>query len=152
MKPFEGVKIIDLSTVIAASSAARIFADQGAEVIKVETLGGDLHRVQGVILGVRADKDENPVFDVENANKTFIALDLKSSAGKEILFKLLQDADVLITNYREDALSRLRLTYDDLSGEFPGLVYGHINAYPVTDDNADRRKSWPVAVTRPISR
>lgn len=89
MKPFEGVKVVDLSTVIAASSAARIFADQGADVIKVETLSGDLHRVQGAILGVPAEKDENPVFDVENANKRFIALDLKSPAGKKILFKLL---------------------------------------------------------------
>jgi len=138
VKPFEGVKIIDLSTVIAASSAARILADQGAEVIKVETLGGDLHRVQGVILGVRADKDENPVFDLENANKTFIALDLKNSAGKKILFKLLKDADVLITNYREDALSRLGLTYDDLSREFPGLVYGHINAYGEKGEEAQK--------------
>ncbi len=52
MKPIEGVKIIDLSTVIAASSAARILADQGLDVIKVESLSGDLHRVQGAILGV----------------------------------------------------------------------------------------------------
>ena len=129
MKPFEDVKIIDLSTVIAASSAARIFADQGAEVIKVESLSGDLHRVQGAILGVPAEKGENPVFDVENANKTFIALDLKSPAGKNILLKLLDGADVLITNYREDALARLGLTYDELSSQFPGLVYGHVNAY-----------------------
>ena len=138
MKPFEGVKIIDLSTVIAASSAARIFADQGAEVIKVETLSGDLHRVQGVILGVRADKDENPVFDVENANKKFVALDLKSPAGKKILFELLQDADALITNYREDALTRLGLTYDDLRSQFPGLVYGHVNAYGEKGEEAGK--------------
>lgn len=56
MKPFEGVKVVDLSTVIAASSAARIFADQGADVIKVETLSGDLHRVQGAIMGYRRRK------------------------------------------------------------------------------------------------
>jgi len=136
MKPFEGVTVVDLSTVIAASSAARILADQGAEVIKVETLGGDLHRVQGAILGVPATEEENPVFDVENANKTFIALDLKSAAGREILFKLLQRADILITNYREDALARLGLAYDDLCDEFPGLVYGHINAYGEKGDDA----------------
>lgn len=129
MKPFEGVKIIDLSTVIAASSAARILADQGAEVIKVEPLGGDLHRVQGAILGVPAARDENPVFDLENANKRFVSLDLKSPAGAKVLFDLLEGADVLITNYREDALARLGLTYDELSDRFPGLVYGHINAY-----------------------
>jgi crotonobetainyl-CoA:carnitine CoA-transferase CaiB-like acyl-CoA transferase len=129
VKPFEGVKVVDLSTVIAASSAARILADQGAEVIKVEALGGDLHRVQGAILGVPAQADENPVFDVENANKTFVALNLKSPEGNRVLRDLLKDADVLITNYREDALARLGLTYDDLRGDLPGLVYGHINAY-----------------------
>jgi crotonobetainyl-CoA:carnitine CoA-transferase CaiB-like acyl-CoA transferase len=129
VKPFEGVKVVDLSTVIAASSAARILADQGAEVVKVESLSGDLHRVQGAILGVPIEKDENPVFDVENANKAFISLDLKSPAGRKILYDLLRQADVLITNYREDALARLGLAYDDLRSEFPGLVYGHINAY-----------------------
>lgn len=136
MKPFQGVKIVDLSTVIAASSAARIFADQGAEVIKVETLSGDLHRVQGAILGVPATQDENPVFDVENANKQFIALDLKSPAGKKILLKLLEKADALITNYREDALKRLGLNYEALSGLFPGLVYGHVNAYGEEGEDA----------------
>jgi crotonobetainyl-CoA:carnitine CoA-transferase CaiB-like acyl-CoA transferase len=129
MKPFEGVKVVDLSTVIAASSAARIFADQGADVIKVEPLSGDLHRIQGTILGVRADKDENPVFDIENANKSFVSVDLKSPAGTKILFDLLEDADALITNYREDALVRLGLTYEELKDRFPGLVYGHVNAY-----------------------
>jgi len=138
VKPFEDVKIIDLSTVIAASSAARILADQGARVIKVESLSGDLHRVQGAILGVPAGKDENPVFDLENANKEFIALDLKSAAGKKILFGLLQDADVLITNYREDALARLGLSYDDIRNEFPGLVYGHVNAYGEQGEDAQK--------------
>ena len=129
MKPFEGVKVVDLSTVIAASSAARILADQGADVVKVEALSGDLHRVQGAILGVPAQADENPVFDVENANKRFVALDLKSVEGKRVLLDLVKEADVLITNYREDALARLGLTYDDLRTDFPGLVYGHVNAY-----------------------
>ena len=138
MKPFEGVKVVDLSTVIAASSAARILADQGAEVIKVEPLNGDLHRVQGVILGVRAEKGENPVFDIENANKSFISIDLKSPAGTDILFRLLQDADALITNYREDALARLGLDYESVSSRFPGLVYGHINAYG--EKGAEARK------------
>lgn len=136
VKPFEGVKVVDLSTVIAASSAARILADQGAEVIKIESLSGDLHRVQGPILGVPADKDENPIFDVENANKTFVALDLKRPAGKEILLKLVAGADALITNYREDALARLDLTYDALSSRFPGLVYGHVNAYGEKGEDA----------------
>ncbi len=138
MKPFQGVKVVDLSTVIAASSAARILADQGAEVIKVEPISGDLHRVQGVVLGVPGDKDENPIFDLENANKAFISLDLKSRAGTKILFDLLEDADVLITNYREDALTRLGLTYDELSERFPGLVYGHVNGYGEKGEEAGK--------------
>lgn len=138
MKPFEGVKIVDLSTVIAAASASRIFADQGADVIKVEPLSGELHRLQGMAFGVGNDKDENPVFDVENANKSFISLDLKSAAGKEIVFKLLKDADVLITNYREDALARLGLRFDDIQKQFPGLVYGHINGYGQKGNEAQK--------------
>ncbi len=138
MKPFSGVKVIDLSTVIAASSAARILADQGAEVIKVEALGGDLHRVQGAILGVPIKNDENPVFDIVNANKSFFALDLKHPSGKKILYKLLEDADAIITNYREDALERLGLTYEQLSKDFPGLVYGHVNAYGEKGEDAQK--------------
>lgn len=129
MKPLEGVKVVDLSTVIAASSTARIMAEQGAEVIKVEPPEGDLHRVQGAILGVPVVPGENPVFDVVNANKRFIALDLKSEDGRTVLLELIRNADVLITNHREDALKRLGIAYDDLKTEFPGLVYGHINAY-----------------------
>lgn len=129
VKPFQGLRVVDLSTVIAASSAARILADQGADVIKVETPAGDLHRVQGAILGVPVEPHENPVFDLENANKRFIALDLKTANGQGVLLKLLESADVLITNYREDALGRLGLSYDTLSPRFPGLVYGHVNAY-----------------------
>jgi crotonobetainyl-CoA:carnitine CoA-transferase CaiB-like acyl-CoA transferase len=94
--------------------------------------------VQGAILGVPIESDENPVFDIVNANKRFISLDLKSPAGNEILLKLLREADVLITNYREDALARLGLTYDELRNEFPGLVYAHVNAYGEKGEEAQK--------------
>lgn len=129
MKPLEGIRIVDLTTFIAGAGAARILADQGADVIKIEPIEGDPTRIQGALLTCPIKDDENPQFDVENANKKLISVNLKEKEGLEIVFKLLENADVLITNYREDALKKLQLTYEELSAKYPRLVYGQVNSF-----------------------
>jgi cinnamoyl-CoA:phenyllactate CoA-transferase len=80
---------------------------------------------------------ENVTFDLENANKRSIALDLKSEAGKAILFKLLEGADVFLTNWRPQALIKNGLDYDSLKTRFPKLVYGSLSGYGETGPAKD---------------
>lgn len=128
-KTLQGVKVIELSTFIAVPACARFFADNGADVIKVEAKGGDAVRWNGVSEGRSGSPYENTTFDLENANKKGIVLNLKSEKGKEILFKLLSDADVFLTNWRPQALQKNGLTYESLHEKFPKLVYGTLTGY-----------------------
>lgn len=137
-KILTGVKVLELSTFVAAPGCAKVLADWGADVIKVEPRFGDLWRVQGRALGMPISPDENPCFDVENGNKRGVSIDLKSEEGLNILYKLLEQCDVMITNYREAALKKLGLTYDELSQKFPGLVYGQILGFGEKGPEKDR--------------
>jgi len=124
-----GLKVIELSTFIAVPACARFFADNGADVIKVEAKGGDAVRWNGVSEGRSGSPYENTTFDLENANKRGIVLNLKDPVGKEILFKLLADADIFLTNWRPQALEKAGLTYEALHEKFPKLIYGTLTGY-----------------------
>ncbi|HEY3423230.1 MAG TPA: CaiB/BaiF CoA-transferase family protein [Negativicutes bacterium] len=128
-KPLAGIKVIDFSAYAAAPGAARILADQGAEVIKVEPATGDPFRSTGALLTIPVKDGYNPAFDIENANKQLISIDVRIGKGKEIFYRLLANADVLVTNYREDALARMEVRYEDLKEQFPRLVYGSVTGY-----------------------
>jgi len=125
----EGVKVVDLTTYAAAPMAGRMLADFGAEVIKIEPLSGDPFRNFGLSCGAPVDELENPCYQLENANKRGITLNLKSDEGKEILFKLLKDANIFLTNTRMEALKKMQLSYEDLQPMFPHLIYGHISGF-----------------------
>jgi cinnamoyl-CoA:phenyllactate CoA-transferase len=125
----KGLRVIELATFIAVPACARFFADQGAEVIKIEAAGGDAVRWNGTSEGRPDDPYENTTFDLENANKRGAVLNLKAPEGKEILFRLLADADVFLTNWRPQALERMGLTYEALHERFPKLVYGTLTGY-----------------------
>jgi len=103
-KPLAGVKVVEMATFVAGPVAARLLADLGAEVIKVERPEGDAWRATGVsYLPKRFSKDENPVFDIYNAGKKHVALNLKTQEGMEAFHRLLGEADVFITNTRPRA-------------------------------------------------
>lgn len=128
--PLSGIKVLDLSTFVAAPVCARLLADMGAEVIKVERPDGDTWRLTGkAYIPDRFSDAENPVFDIYNSGKKHIALDLKTDDGKEVFFKLLAQADVFVTNTRPAALKRLGISYEDLKEQFPSLVYGIVLGY-----------------------
>ena len=124
-----GLKIIELSTFIAVPACARFFADLGADVIKVEARGGDAVRWNGTSEGRSDSPYENTTFDLENANKRGVVLDLKKPEGKEILFRLLADADIFLTNWRPQALEKNGLDYAALHARFPRMVYGTLTGY-----------------------
>lgn len=129
-KPLAGVKVVELSTFVAGPVSARLLADLGAEVIKVERPEGDAWRATGIsYLPNRFSKDENPVFDIYNAGKKHVALNLKSKEGMEAFHRLLAEADVFITNTRPRALKRLGLSYEDIQEKYPSLVYGILLGY-----------------------
>jgi crotonobetainyl-CoA:carnitine CoA-transferase CaiB-like acyl-CoA transferase len=125
----DGIKIIELSSFVAAPSCAKVLADWGAEVIKVEPIQGDNLRIVGGVYNSPAKEEENPMFELENGNKKGVAINTRSEKGKEVLEKLLKDADVFITNVREKALVRSGLSYGQLKDKFPGLIHAHILGY-----------------------
>lgn len=129
-KPLSGIKVIDLSTFVAAPVCSRLLADMGAQVIKVEHPKGDAWRQTGIsYLPSRFSNDENPVFDIYNSGKQHIAIDLKTEEGKAVFFRLLEDADVFVTNTRVAALRRLGISYEDLKDRFPKLIYAIVLGY-----------------------
>lgn len=128
--PLSGVKVVELTTYVAAPACGRILADWGAEVIKVEPPSGDVWRSAGSRqLSTVSTEEENPCFDIVNANKQSIALNLKTPEGMEVLHRLLATADVFLTNTRDIALRRLGLDYDSLRAHYPRLIGAVITGY-----------------------
>ena len=137
-KPLEGVRVIELSTFVAAPVCGRMMADMGAEVIKVESPSGDGWRNTTVTYKPRIyHENHNPVFDLYNTGKKHISLNLKSQEGMAAMHKLLEKADVFITNTRPAALNRLGLGYEQLKKQYPGLIYAMILGYGEKGPDAD---------------
>ena len=130
MRPFEGVKILDCTHVLAGPFTAYQLAVLGADVIKVEDPnepdqsreGGGDHALNKTRMGTS--------FLTQGSNKRSIALDLKTEGGREALKRLVRDwADVLIENYRPGAFKALGLGYEDLSRLKPKLIYASMTAF-----------------------
>lgn len=134
--PLAGVRVLDISQVMAGPYACMLLGDLGADVIKIEPPGtGDQTRGS---MGFRMKGADSLGFINMNRNKRSVALDLKSPAGKEVLLKLAKDADILVENYRPGALKRLGLGYEVLKEINPRLVYTSISGFGQTGPWADR--------------
>ena len=125
----KGVKVVELATFVAAPSCTKLLADWGADVIKVEALFGDAIRGMGGTFNAPMTDEENPMYELENGNKKGIAIDIKEEKGMEVLFKLLEEADVFVTNIREQSLAKSGLSYHQLKDRFPKLIHAHILGY-----------------------
>lgn len=128
-KPLKGVKVIDLTYFIAGPGTAKILADWGADVIKVEPSFGDPGRKTGAGMTMPVTDDINPLYNTYNANKKGLSLNLKTEEGLRILYELLKDANVFVSSYRTGALKRLGLDYDTLKVKFPHLIWAQINGF-----------------------
>jgi len=127
MKPLEGVKILDFTHAYSAVYAGQVLADLGAEVIKIEPKGGEQSRQWPPF---SKDYDNRSCYyGTFNRNRTAISIDLKKDEGKEIVYKLLEDADVLLVNMRNGAMDKLGFGYEDLKVKYPKLVYSTLNGY-----------------------
>jgi crotonobetainyl-CoA:carnitine CoA-transferase CaiB-like acyl-CoA transferase len=117
--PLNGVKILDLTTVVMGPYATQILADLGADVVKVEPPEGDVMRYAWPA----RHAGMGHIFLHANRNKRAIALDLKQDAAREALLVLAKDADVLVYNIRPQAMARLKLAYEDLRAVNPRIIY-----------------------------
>ncbi|MBM3356588.1 MAG: CoA transferase [Betaproteobacteria bacterium] len=118
--PLEGVRVVDLTSVVVGPLATQILADHGADVIKVESKAGDLVRVMN---GASVTPGMGAKFLHLNRNKRSIALDLKNPAGHDALKRLLARADVMIWNNRPPSMARMKLAYEDVRAVNPKLIY-----------------------------
>ncbi len=128
MLPLEGIRIIDFTQVMMGPSATQMLGDFGADVIKIENpRGGDLSRTS---FGATDEVGlNNPIFCSLNRNKRSLALDLREDSNKEIIYALVRDADVVISNFRAGVMDRLGFGYDKLSEINPKLVYASGSGY-----------------------
>ena len=110
IKPLEGVKILDLSSILMVPYCTRILADLGAEVVKIESLAGDNTRY----IGPYKNKGMGAVFLNLNRNKKSVSVDLKTKLGKNIIYRLASKSDVFVSNIRKSALSKLGLNHKTL--------------------------------------
>ncbi|MCI6887189.1 MAG: CoA transferase [Lachnospiraceae bacterium] len=128
-KPLEGIRVIEFANFVAAPAAGRLLTDWGASVIRVESFAGDSWRFYGRNCGVPVTEQENPLFDIYNANKRDILINTKIEEGRQVLLRLLKEADVFLTNNRQKALVKAGLDYDSLKEEFPRLIYAQVTGY-----------------------
>jgi crotonobetainyl-CoA:carnitine CoA-transferase CaiB-like acyl-CoA transferase len=126
---FDGLKVLDVASFIAGPGAATVLSDFGADVIKIEPPGaGDLQRVLAS-LPPNPRAHANYAWHQTNRNKRGMAINLKSAGGTQILERLVKWADVLITNYPHPVRRKLHLTYDEVAGWNPRIVYADITGF-----------------------
>jgi crotonobetainyl-CoA:carnitine CoA-transferase CaiB-like acyl-CoA transferase len=125
--PLAGLRVLDLATVVAGPGATRYLADYGADVLKVERPGtGDSTRTMGLPVD---DEGTSAYWTVVARNKRCVTLDLKSPDGRATLLRLVDDAHVLVENFRPGTLERLGLAPDDLLARNPGLVILRVTGF-----------------------
>lgn len=138
-KAFAGLRVLDFSTTIAGPHCARMLADMGAEVIKIETDGGETMRTRPPLRN-----GCSTTFGQLNVGKKSVVLDLKSEDGKEAVRRLAATADILVENFRPGVMHRLRLDYDRLRTVNPRLIYCSISGYGQSGPSAELPAYAPV--------
>lgn len=136
--PLDGVRVLDLTQVMAGPFCTMILADLGADVIKVEPPGtGDLTRRMGGVR-MRSRGEDNAPFFALNRNKRSIVIDLKVGAGRESFYGLVRDADMVIDSFRPGVTKKLGIDYATLSSLKPDLICGSVSGFGQTGPHAQR--------------
>jgi crotonobetainyl-CoA:carnitine CoA-transferase CaiB-like acyl-CoA transferase len=133
--PLEGIRVLDLTLFQQGTYATAMLADLGADVIKIE--GPDSPDLGRWSAAVVAQEPLNAYFHSLNRSKRAICIDLKNEMGRNTFYKLVEDADVFVSNIRGPALKRLGLDYETLSKINPSLVYGRASGYGPYGPDAD---------------
>jgi crotonobetainyl-CoA:carnitine CoA-transferase CaiB-like acyl-CoA transferase len=143
-RALEGVRVLDVTQVMAGPFCAMQLADFGADVIKIEPPDGDSTRRMAGAAGT-----ESAAFNAVNRGKRGIVLNLKSPAGRDACIRLARRADIVIENYRPGVMRSLGLDYETLSADHPGLIYASISGYGQT--GPDREKGGFDLVAQGVS-
>jgi crotonobetainyl-CoA:carnitine CoA-transferase CaiB-like acyl-CoA transferase len=125
--PLEGIRVLDLTNVMAGPYCTMVLGDLGAEVIKLESLDGDSTRNFEPKVN-----DESYCFAVLNRNKKSISVDMKAPEGKAIVMKLAAQADIMIENFRPGVVKKLGIGYEDVKQVNPGIIYASMSGFGQT--------------------
>jgi crotonobetainyl-CoA:carnitine CoA-transferase CaiB-like acyl-CoA transferase len=139
----DGVRIVDLTQMLAGPYCTMLLADQGAEVIKVEPLDGDHTRIIGPYHDDDTLRSFGGYFASINRNKKSIAIDLKRREGRDLVMRLCEGADAVVENYRGGVMDRLGLGYETLHERHPKLVYATIRGFGDWRTGKSPYADWP---------
>jgi CoA:oxalate CoA-transferase len=131
--PLDGIRVLDFSIMLAGPYCARLLADVGADVIKIEPPEGDDMRLRTPVRD-----GHSAYFGQLNAGKRSLALDLKSAHAIKLVHRLVAETDILVENFRPGVMDRLGLGYDALRAINPRLIYCSISGYGQTGPDAER--------------
>src|SRR5260370_4682766 len=126
--PLQGLRVLDLTSMVLGPYATQVVADYGADVIKIESPQGDLMRKGGA----KKSPDMGALHLQLNRNKRSVVLDLKQALGRTILLRLCQTADVIVHNNRPTAMQRLKLSDKDVRAVNPRIIYVSLFGYGET--------------------
>jgi crotonobetainyl-CoA:carnitine CoA-transferase CaiB-like acyl-CoA transferase len=139
MKSLQGLRVLDFSTTIAGPHCTRMLSDMGADVIKIESDGGETMRTRPPVRS-----NCSAVFGGLNVGKKSVVLDLKSAKGVDAIRKLAGKSDILVENFRPGVMRRLKLDYGSLRELNPKLIYCSISGYGQTGPSAELPAYAPV--------
>jgi len=151
----EGLKVLDMGHVVAVPAAGATMADWGADVLKIEPLTGELARgintlrkevlpeelAEGLLgrLIDNAGGEFSWYVQLLNRNKKGLAVNLKTEPGREVVYKLVRDADIFMTNYEAGTLKKLKMDYETLARYKSDLIYGILTGYGTEGPDKDER-------------
>ncbi|UJL45432.1 CoA transferase [Virgibacillus sp. NKC19-16] len=138
MGAIDGIKVIEIGTAINGPYCGQILADHGAEVIKIEAKDDIGHKRTPIYKGLSLH------YTSVNRNKKSIALDLKSEEGRDVLYRLIEESDVLLTNYAAGVPERLGFGYDKVSQINPQIVMTHITGFGLTGSFRNKKAFDPI--------
>jgi crotonobetainyl-CoA:carnitine CoA-transferase CaiB-like acyl-CoA transferase len=128
--PLDGIKVIELASFVAAPAAGALLADMGADVVKVEVPAGEVYRYSmPKVFGMESDFPEAPAFQMDNRGKRSLALDLEKPEARAALGRLVEQADLFLTNMLPGRLERYGFAPEALLKSRPELVIGRLSGY-----------------------
>jgi crotonobetainyl-CoA:carnitine CoA-transferase CaiB-like acyl-CoA transferase len=141
--PLRGLRVIDLTQMLAGPYCTMLLADLGADVIKVEPPGGDMTRFTGPFFPEDQEHAYGGYFGSINRNKRSIVVDLKTEEGKDVLRRMAASSPVLVENFRAGVMERLGLAWETLHAANPALVYGTIRGFGDPRTGESPYVAWP---------
>jgi len=147
-EPLDGIIVVEMTIAVQGPAAALYLRDMGADVIKVEPPLGEASRHGRARYNETPEGTIGPQFVSGNRGKRSVCVDLSTDLGLSAVHALLKDADVFLTNYREPALVKMGLGYDDLHSKYPKLIYASVNGFGPKGPDADKAMLDGAAVAR----